>query len=221
MKYSRCEPEIKWWREHLSTNDRYLRNKCSGHPFNKKLKDFIKDRPYFKDKKELHIVDFGCGPVSMIGTKDDTYKIKILGIDPLINEYNKILDDKKLVRPHDVACMECEDAHLIGENTFDIVFTRNAIDHSREPDKIMMSGKHLCKTNGLFQIRVHQNEGKNQNYAGLHQWNFYVDNEDVIIESPTFKKKFTAKEILGPNLIIEKHKSHKNAPEIFISYFKE
>jgi SAM-dependent methyltransferase len=221
MNCSRYKPEIEWWRQHLAKNDEWLKIKCEGHALDSKLKEFIKDKDYFKNKSHLKIADLGCGPVSMIGIKDDTYQIEILGIDPLVGEYNKILADKKIVRPHDVVCMECEYAYLLGENTFDIVFSRNAIDHSEEPDKIMMSGKLLCKTNGLFQIRVHENEGKSQNYAGLHQWNFYVDNEDVMIESPTFKKKFTAKEILGPNLIIEKHKSHKNVPEIFINYFKD
>lgn len=224
MKYSRCKPEIEWWKNNLSKNDSWVRKQCEGHRFNKELKNLIQDRPFFKNKEELHIIDFGCGPVSVIGVKDDTYKIKILGVDPLIDEYNKILNDKKLVRPHDALCMECEDLYFIGDNTFDIVFTRNAIDHSREPDKIMMLGKRICKPNGLFEISVNENEGKRTNYSGLHQWDFFVDNKDVIMTSPLYKKKFTAKEILGPNLVIKQEENkHHNTEEkrILISYFKE
>ena len=221
MKYSRCESEIAWWREHLSKNDRYLRNKCKGHPFDKQLKEIIKDKPHFKNRKRLKIADFGCGPVSVVGIRDKTYEIDILGVDPLIDEYNTILKEKNLTRPHDTRLMECEDAHFLGADKFDIVFTRNAIDHSERPDEILMSGKHVCKPNGLFHIRIYECEGEFQNYKGIHQWNFFVENNNVSVESPTYRRKFTVKDILGDNIIISKQDTFKNPKEICISYFKD
>ena len=221
MKYLRCKEEIEWWRKHLATKDTYLKNRCAGVRFDKIIKDLIKDKPHFIDRKRLKIADFGCGPASVVGTIDDTYDIDILGIDPLIDEYNKILEEKNLIRPHDTRLMECEDAHFLGADKFDIVFSRNAIDHSERPDEILMSGKHICKPNGLFHIRIYEHEGQNQNYEGIHQWNFFVENNNVSVASPTYGRQFTVKDILGDNIVITQQDSFKNSKEICISYFKD
>ena len=75
-------------------------------------------------------------------------------------------------------------AAQFGENRFDMVFSRNALDHSADP----LAGIRQCLLTakpGCHVVLMHfLNEAKLQNYQGLHQWNFDWRNGQFIIWNP-------------------------------------
>jgi ubiquinone/menaquinone biosynthesis C-methylase UbiE len=83
---------------------------------------------------------------------------------------------------------------IFPQNSFDLVFARNCIDHAYNPENAIKSMIGVLKK-GCFLLLEHiPNEAENEKYQGLHQWNF-SQNEigDFLISSKSKKINMTKK----------------------------
>lgn len=215
--------EISFWDNQIQNSIYWFVQKGSGVRLDKTLKREIVKITSLRKMHTLNIVDIGCGPISTVGTVDDRFRINLLGVDPLTNVYSKILDQHFISRPHSAINMECEKIDKIGDSIFDVVFSRNALDHSESPDLILQHSKTVCKDGGLIHIRMYENEAIRNKYSGLHQWNAKVLNNDILMFSETYNREFTFSTIL-PKLKIttrEVEAQKTTHKEIFVSYICE
>lgn len=143
---------------------------------------------------EVRILDVGAGPLTVLGnvwpssvpTPSRPGKapphVTIIPIDTLADEYNKILDEAGKTPP--IRCIKGEGeslATLFPDGGFDMVYSKNAIDHSADPLPILHAMLGVLKPQGIVYLGHAVNEGETQEYSGLHQWNFNESDGDFII----------------------------------------
>jgi hypothetical protein len=108
--------------------------------------------------------------------------LDIVAVDCLANHYNQLLDEigiRGALRP-----IQCESERLLElfpPNTFDLVFSRNALDHGYDP---MLSIYNMVEivNNGCPVVLKHGlSEAEESGYRGLHQWNFSLEQSRLIL----------------------------------------
>ena len=57
----------------------------------------------------------------------------------------------------------------------------NSLDHSADPFTIISNMVGLVRPGGIVLLRHKRNEGESARYGGLHQWNFDVVDDSLIV----------------------------------------
>jgi SAM-dependent methyltransferase len=144
---------------------------------------------------EVHILDVGAGPLTYLGKKYEGKHVNITAVDPLSDEYDRILDKyqiQPLVRTQKLAAEDLTKRFPSG--TFDLVFARNCIDHAYNPKRAILQMIEVVKSGRYVLLEHRPNEAENENYSGLHQWNFSLStNGDFLISSKFEKVNMTKK----------------------------
>jgi ubiquinone/menaquinone biosynthesis C-methylase UbiE len=125
------------------------------------------------------ILDVGAGPHTIIGKPRSTdITIDVTAVDPLAHEYDKILAQHDIIPRIRTIYGDAEKlSEQFGENVFDFVYSRNAIDHAENPRSAIVEMVKVCKPAGWVMFEGNTNEAVSENYKQLHQWNFMtVDN---------------------------------------------
>jgi SAM-dependent methyltransferase len=132
--------------------------------------------------EEVSILDVGAGPVTWLGYRYPGKTLTIVPVDPLADEYDRLLREAKLdppIRPVRVAG-EALVEHF-GSRKFDIAYATNSLDHSADPFTIISNMVAVVRTGGVVLLRHKRNEGDSARYGGLHQWNFDVVDDALIV----------------------------------------
>jgi SAM-dependent methyltransferase len=108
--------------------------------------------------------------------------VTIVAVDPLADEYDRLLEDAGLEPPVRTICVAGEDLlEHFDRGTFDIAYATNALDHSADPLGIISNMVALVRPGGIVLLRHKRNEGESAHYGGLHQWNFDVDDGRLVL----------------------------------------
>jgi SAM-dependent methyltransferase len=133
-------------------------------------------------KNDLSVLDVGAGPVTYMGFRYPGTKLEIVAVDPLANEYARLLEAAGLEPPVRTLPVAGEALlHHFGPGRFDIAYAHNSLDHSVDPLRIIANMVGVVREGGSVILRHAQNEGQEQRYEGLHQWNFDVAQGDLIV----------------------------------------
>jgi SAM-dependent methyltransferase len=146
-------------------------------------------------KKSVKVLDVGAGPLTFLGKIHKGEKIDLTAVDPLAVGYNQLLEKYGVSPPVRTEEAAAEDlAKKFRPNSFDLVFARNCIDHSYNPEIAVLQMIEVTIP-GCYVLMEHlPNEGEHEQYLGLHQWNFSMTpNGDFIIASKTEKVNMTEK----------------------------
>lgn len=153
------------------------------------------------DKKEVKIADVGSGMFCTIGSTWPNTKVEVYPSDALAPEFNQILEK------HGVKALipvKHENAEKLSyeDNTFDIVNCCNALDHTADPIRAISEMYRVVKPGGCVYLRHFPNVGEMEQYAGLHMWNFDIDDggrciiwnkNDKFILNETYKNIMSVK----------------------------
>lgn len=168
--------EIAFWERWIETEGFSCKEeyKERTNPESKLQDFFLKyiDRTVEKNT----ILDVGSGPFTSVNKKCDFVEIEIYAIDPLADVYNEILK-KYNIQPL-VKVQKCDGERLtekFAENTFDIAYSRNAIDHAYNPIKCIEEMIKVTKKNHYIIIQVFEREGSYERWQGLHKWDFFIE----------------------------------------------
>lgn len=168
--------EVRFW-------DNFFRTKGDRWPDGYKIL-FMTDNPLggrivelLPEQTVIQILDVGAGPISSIGKTIEGKNVIITAIDPLADEYDRILKKYKLHPPIKTQKLAAEElSNRFSPNTFDLAYARNCLDHAYDPEKAILEMIQVIK-NGCFVLLEHGvNEAVAANYSGFHQWNFSVNN---------------------------------------------
>jgi SAM-dependent methyltransferase len=132
--------------------------------------------------EEISILDVGAGPVTKLGFRYPGKKLTIVAVDPLADEYDRLLRDAGLDPP--VRTIRVAGEALLehfGSRRFDIAYATNALDHSADPFTIISNMVAVVRAGGVVLLRHKRNEGESARYGGLHQWNFDVVNDGLLV----------------------------------------
>ncbi|MDL2307144.1 class I SAM-dependent methyltransferase [Desulfovibrio sp. OttesenSCG-928-C06] len=130
------------------------------------------------------ILDVGCGPISTLGTTYEGKSIELIGIDPLTQYYQELLSQYDIHLTFEPIQGEGERLlDYFAPNSFDLVYSRNALDHSHDPYEAIKAMLTVCKPKSYVVFSVFKNEGLNSGYVGFHQWNFTPVDQSLLIWS--------------------------------------
>ena len=139
------------------------------------LSPFVAD--FILEHNHDKVLDVGSGVVSILNGLIPSEQI--IAVDPLGEEYKTIFDYTK----HGI----CEPIALSGEelnyqDEFDIVHMSNAIDHSQQPLIVYENLLRAVKPDGYLIIQGFEYEARYQKKIGLHQWDFFIDGNDLCFD---------------------------------------
>jgi SAM-dependent methyltransferase len=178
--------EVNFWREYLTTRglewpDEYQIRVEPDSLLDERL---ICDRIALIPGPTVSILDVGAGPLTILGKRYPGKELYITAIDPLGSIYDRLLEDTQIPPP--VRTLHCEGEKILKRfkpNTFDFAYSRNAIDHSYDPLKVIENMLAVVKPYRFVLLRHLPNEAERARYKGLHQWNFDRRENDLLVRS--------------------------------------
>ena len=146
------------------------------------LQEYLKDLVPIAEGERVAILDVGAGPVSMVGKSWPGRSVHLVAIDPLADRYNAWIAERGLVPYVRTQTGFAERlTQLFAPETFDIVFSHNALDHSFAPMDALQQAMTVLKPGGWIYLRHNIDEAQHAGYGGLHQWNFTEDGGKFVI----------------------------------------
>jgi SAM-dependent methyltransferase len=131
---------------------------------------------------EVSILDVGAGPVTGLGFRYPGKTLTIVPVDPLADEYERLLREVGVEPPVRTIRVAGEAlAEHFGSRRFDIAYASNSLDHSADPFTIISNMVAVVRTGGIVLLRHKRNEGESAQYWGLHQWNFDVVDDSLLL----------------------------------------
>jgi SAM-dependent methyltransferase len=132
--------------------------------------------------EEVSILDVGAGPITKVGFRYPGKKLTIVPTDPLADDYDRLLRDAGLDPPLRTIRVAGEDLlDHFGPRSFDIACATNSLDHSADPVTIISNMVDVVRPGGVVLLKHKWNEGESARYGGLHQWNFEVEGEQLVV----------------------------------------
>jgi SAM-dependent methyltransferase len=131
------------------------------------------------------ILDVGAGPVTSVGSRYEGVPLKVVAVDPLADEYNRLLASAGLEPP--IRTEQVEGERLLsrfGAEAFHIAYARNALDHAVDPVVIIEQMLAVLRPGGYVVLRHRTDEAIQQKYVQLHQWNFAAREGRLIVWRP-------------------------------------
>lgn len=173
--------EVAFWEDWLAGRTRYAEDRAlrlsSGRPFPWWARSLIPGNP-----RRIRVLDVGAGPVTALGNVWDSRTISIVPVDPLAREYDAVLAKYGITPP--VRTRSGVGEKLIkqfGPESFDFAYACNCLDHALDPVECYRQMLAVLKP-GCSLVTFHEaNEAEHQNYAGLHQWNFSVRDNRLLV----------------------------------------
>jgi SAM-dependent methyltransferase len=176
--------EVEFWRRYLLTRgsdwpDEY-RHRVD--PIAALSEPLVADRLGRFAGSAVSILDVGAGPLTILGKRYPDRKLHITAVDPLAEDYDRILAEAQ-VEPT-VRTTPCAGEALVdrfGEAAFDVVYARNAIDHTVHPVDIIQNMVAVARPGGFVALRHYRDEGVSTGWVQLQQWNFDVRGGDLFV----------------------------------------
>lgn len=132
--------------------------------------------------RNVRILDVGAGPLTSIGKIHPCKKLDIVATDILAGKYEAILARWRITPIVKTIYADAEHLTDVFErDSFDYVVACNAIDHCAYPLRAVQEMLVVVKPGCYVTLQHKHNEGEHTHYAGIHQWNFDVDNGRFII----------------------------------------
>ncbi len=178
--------EVRFWSE-------YLRTKGARYPgsYETRLDPDLPLQPEIAelitaaDGETVRLLDVGAGPLTFLGRKSPRWTLELTAVDALGDQYGKLLDDAGVVPP--VRTLTCESEQLttvLPASTFDLVAARNTLDHSYDPFRAISEMVACAKPGAPLLLIHHRNTAEDEDYHGMHQWNFEADPGRLVVWRP-------------------------------------
>jgi SAM-dependent methyltransferase len=187
--------EVDYWRRWLATRggkwpEEYAhRFDPSAEIADPALREVIANVP----TDEVSILDVGSGPASTVGCTFPGKTIALVAVDPLADIYARLLEEAGVSPPVRVSRAEGERLlDRFGRARFDIAYARNSLDHAVDPAPVIDNMLAVVRPGGHVVLRHVRDEAVRQGYVQLHQWNFTVRDDRLVVWRPGHETDLTA-----------------------------
>jgi SAM-dependent methyltransferase len=172
--------EYQWWNEYLRRRPDICSPLLQKNAFPAQLLSII-ERLKNAGASPIRVLEVGSGPVSLLAWGVRQKLIELTAIDPLAVEYRLLLETYGFDYPVKPVRAYAEDLLTIfQENTFDIIYSGNALDHVRSPMKCIENIRRVVRPGGFLYLEGFCREGTNAKWSGLHQHDLLVENGQLL-----------------------------------------
>jgi SAM-dependent methyltransferase len=164
-------------------------------------------------RRPLKVMDIGCGPISMLRWGAIQGDVSITGVDPILDMYTLSLarhglDAMQKIRcDHEITGFAEDLDELVPDYDFDVVYTRNALDHTQQLIKVVECIGRRLGPGGIAAINVAEREGTRQGWDQLHKTDIYMENGVLMYASQHVSGKPLLRSASGLHLIWSKSES--------------
>ena len=116
--------------------------------------------------------------MTILGQYIEGHTGEITVCDPLAHMYSRIAGKYRVQRSIDTKPAFAEFYPI---NIYDLVYYRNALDHSFDPVTGVREMLYVAKLGGHVYLEHSVNEAEFEEYSGFHQRNFNEDDGDLIV----------------------------------------
>jgi len=170
--------EFTWWDQNLLKRPEVDPKKREWH-FPKPLLKIIYQLR--EQNEEIEVLEVGSGPISNLVWAVEQNLIKVTALDPLAHLFRKLLKKHKLSYPITPKKGYGEDVNkLFKRETFDVVFSRNVLDHTISPKVCINNMYFVLKPNGILHLEGFLKEGTHTGWIGLHKHDLVPENGHLI-----------------------------------------
>lgn len=191
------EDPAKWnthWVGELEFWDGWIRSGGSSWPHEFKSRMDRSTKYVFADEllrgkqdgqKSFRVLDVGSGPVTFVGYTMPGYDLNVIATDPLADEYDRLWNKHNKQPPIKSIPLQAEKlTQHLEQNSFDLVSSRNALDHGVDPMQAIREMLQLVKPGHKVILMNFINEGEHAGYGHMEQWNFMNENGALHIWKP-------------------------------------
>lgn len=130
--------------------------------------------PYIEEVRakqgQVRILEIGCGPLSILSWGVSQGLFALTAIDPLAEEYISILKKYGISYPvKPIKCLGEDLLKVFPRESFDIVYSQNALDHVIDVSRCMENIYGVLKDEGILFLQGFIKEASHKNWIGLHQ----------------------------------------------------
>jgi SAM-dependent methyltransferase len=176
--------ELQFWDDALKDDGRYWdqdewRN-CTNPDL--ELQEDLKSLIPAPAGSVVRILDVGSGPLTRVGKRWEGRQIEIVPTDPLAEQYALLLS-KHGIKPL-VPSVFAHGEKLLDRfktESFDLAYASNSLDHTYDPLTVIRQMLALVKPSHYVYLWHMANEGMRECYNGLHQWNFDIRKDHLVI----------------------------------------
>ena len=180
--YRGIPEELEWWRDWLPTEEGSAWLSDVLNP-ERPIQDHVVARLLAEIPDDpVSIIEVGSGPITHLGYTHPAKTVRITPVDPLAEEYAALLR-RQGIRPP-VWPVKGDGESLLGpfaRQSFDLAWASNALDHCYDPLLVIRNLLALVKPGRSVVLRHYRNEGRHAHYEGMHQWNFDIQDGDLVI----------------------------------------
>ena len=176
------EQELAWKRGRLKQKDPYLQDLAKNGPNAREFCGAIfidLCRKFMKEHgRTPYMLDVGCGPVTSFAYLAHEGLASIVGVDPLASRYAVLLAQFGIESPADQRDGAGEWLErALPERAFDIVATRNSLDHHQCPPLAWLRMFEHTRTGGYIAQSHSIREATKEGWKQLHQYDLYPDDD--------------------------------------------
>lgn len=132
----------------------------------------------------VRILDVGAGPLTRVGKRWEGRQLEVVPTDALAEQYMALMKKYSVTPPVPVT-------YALGEkllekftpDSFDLAYASNSLDHTYDPVAAIGQMLAVVKPQHYVYLKHTANEGLNQRYHGLHQWNFDIRDGDFVVDN--------------------------------------
>jgi len=166
------DTEVFYWYGWLPKNwEKISNSETWKRIFPKMLLRYIREAKNDNNNK-LKLLEVGSCPVSMLAWGIKKNLFQITAIDPLADIYEGIMKAYNYDYPVKPINGYGEKLlQVVAKNSFDLVYSSNALDHARSPERCVENMVEALKKKGIICLEGFINEGSKHFFSGLHQYN--------------------------------------------------
>jgi SAM-dependent methyltransferase len=190
--------EIRFWDDWLATKGDGSAEYASRVDPDTELQQYIVDlidmeKVLRSGRLVPSILDVGAGPITYYGKKIKGSRYNLMAIDALADQYDDLLKKHGLDPIVRTKKWDSEDVASLPYyfGNFDVITARNTLDHSYDPLKAIMAMPSKLNPGGAIYMQHLIKVAECAQYNGLHQWNFYLENECLFLTSKSEKFNVT------------------------------
>jgi GT2 family glycosyltransferase/glycosyltransferase involved in cell wall biosynthesis/SAM-dependent methyltransferase len=175
------DPELEFWDKELSLQGEYsesILNRSIPERMRTEFPSYtlaVIEQFWHKNNARPRVLDIGSGPLSMFAFGSHDGIIDLVAADPLADKYKELLDKYHYNLNYPLVKVLGEElSSQFGEQSFEIVWIHNALDHSKDPAIVLKQMAKVLKPGGYMYFQGWSREGTAEGWLGLHQHDIYL-----------------------------------------------
>jgi len=167
------------------------------------------------DKHPWRALDVGCGPISALRWGALQGHVTLTGLDPLIEMHALVRARHGYEVLPEIRCsveipgIAEQLDELVPDCSFDLIFTQNALDHTREPERVVRNFARTLAPEGRVIIQLATREGTRQGWDQFHKTD--IDLRDGAL---VYRHQHTeGRPLLAPDCGLRLHTVQRYSPE--------